>query len=144
MRILVVCHGNINRSPFAEALIRHLRPEFSVLSAGLHTHDGRRAARRARESAIRHGIDLEAHRSRQLTDNMLDTDLILYMDGANARRLEARGLMSRARCIATYAGGTRVLDPNYNLKTAPAIFDYLAECTYRFCKTVHDLAKKIE
>ncbi len=36
MRILFVCHGNAYRSPLAEALLKKLRPDLQVESAGLH------------------------------------------------------------------------------------------------------------
>jgi protein-tyrosine-phosphatase len=36
MRILFVCHGNAYRSPLAEALLKKLRPDLEVDSAGLH------------------------------------------------------------------------------------------------------------
>jgi protein-tyrosine-phosphatase len=36
MRILIVCSGNAHRSPLAEALLKKLRPDLQVDSAGLH------------------------------------------------------------------------------------------------------------
>ena len=36
MKILFVCSGNAYRSPVAEALLRKLRPEIKVDSAGIH------------------------------------------------------------------------------------------------------------
>ena len=36
MRILFLCHGNAYRSPLAEALLKKLRPDLEVDSAGLH------------------------------------------------------------------------------------------------------------
>ncbi len=36
MRILFVCHGNAYRSPLAEALLKKLRPDLEIDSAGLH------------------------------------------------------------------------------------------------------------
>jgi protein-tyrosine-phosphatase len=36
VKILVVCHGNAYRSPLAEALLKKLRPDLEVDSAGLH------------------------------------------------------------------------------------------------------------
>ena len=37
MKILFVCSGNAHRSPLAEALLKKLRPELTVDSAGIHT-----------------------------------------------------------------------------------------------------------
>jgi protein-tyrosine-phosphatase len=36
MRVLFVCTGNAHRSPLAEALLKKLRPDLEVESAGLH------------------------------------------------------------------------------------------------------------
>jgi protein-tyrosine-phosphatase len=36
MKILFVCHGNAFRSPLAEALLKKIRPDLEVDSAGLH------------------------------------------------------------------------------------------------------------
>jgi protein-tyrosine-phosphatase len=36
MKVLFVCSGNAHRSPLAEALLRKMRPDWSVDSAGLH------------------------------------------------------------------------------------------------------------
>ncbi|MBW3019598.1 low molecular weight phosphatase family protein [Candidatus Woesearchaeota archaeon] len=36
MKILFVCHGNAHRSPLAEALLKKLRPDLEIDSAGLH------------------------------------------------------------------------------------------------------------
>jgi protein-tyrosine-phosphatase len=36
VKILFVCHGNAYRSPLAEALLKKLRPDLEVDSAGLH------------------------------------------------------------------------------------------------------------
>jgi protein-tyrosine phosphatase len=36
MRVLFVCSGNAHRSPLAEALLRKVRPDWSVDSAGIH------------------------------------------------------------------------------------------------------------
>ncbi len=37
MRILFVCYGNAYRSPLAEALLKKIRPDLEVDSAGLKT-----------------------------------------------------------------------------------------------------------
>jgi protein-tyrosine phosphatase len=36
MRVLFVCSGNAHRSPLAEALLKKVRPDLQVESAGLH------------------------------------------------------------------------------------------------------------
>lgn len=118
MRVLVLCHGNVNRSPFVAGLLRRLRPDWEVSSAGLKQGCGaRRATPKARGAAERLGFSLEEHRSRSVTRaDLAEADLVLYMDGGNARRLLAEWGVS-ARCLADWSPddppATRVPDPNY-------------------------------
>jgi protein-tyrosine phosphatase len=79
--ILVICTGNINRSPFAAALLRReLSDNWEVSSAGL-TADGLEPPDRMVEAALAHDVDLRDHRSRLLSSADIDTaDLVLCMD----------------------------------------------------------------
>jgi low molecular weight protein-tyrosine phosphatase len=80
-RVLVVCIGNICRSPMAEGLIRQALPELQVSSAGLAALVGHGADPIAVEIMAGVGIDISAHRARMLTEEIArDTDLILVMD----------------------------------------------------------------
>lgn len=81
--VLVVCHGNICRSPFAAGLLaRALEPAgVQVSSAGLWG-PGRRSPAAAIEAGLRRGVDLQLHRSRLVTPALVaGADLILVMDG---------------------------------------------------------------
>jgi len=94
--VLFVCHGNILRSPmaavlFARDLAAHLRDRISVRSAGLHAVPGRQADARGREVAAELGISLEAHRTRLLTAELVESsDAIFVMDYLNEAKLLAR------------------------------------------------------
>lgn len=82
-RIIVVCTGNICRSPIGEALLRErLRGRVEdVSSAGTGALVGYPADPMAVEVAAEHGLDLSAHRARQATLPLLSQmDLILTMD----------------------------------------------------------------
>ena len=82
VRILVVCKGNICRSPFAEAYLkRHGAGHLEVESAGTYPAEGRESPAAAREAALRFGLDLAAHRSRMLTRRQVEwADLILIFE----------------------------------------------------------------
>lgn len=89
-RILMVCLGNICRSPMAKAiLIKKLNGKnitwVEVDSAGTSDyHTGNPADTRTRESGMKHGIDLSRHRARQFTPRDFDNfDLIYAMDNEN-------------------------------------------------------------
>ncbi|MCE8025751.1 MULTISPECIES: low molecular weight protein-tyrosine-phosphatase [Halomonadaceae] len=79
-RILVVCIGNICRSPVAEAMLRERLPHREFSSAGLGALVGRGVEPTARELAEAEGLDVSAHQARQLTPALLQAaDLILVM-----------------------------------------------------------------
>lgn len=98
MRVLLVCLGNICRSPTAEGILRHkleqagLADRVEVDSCGTgHWHLGKAPDRRARAAASRRGFDLSALRARQLDDDDFRRfDYMLAMDQDNLLTLEAR------------------------------------------------------
>ena len=79
--ILVVCTGNICRSPVGEAVLQSLLPEYmSVSSAGTHAVVGAPAEPEVQEF-LRREVGLEAnHTARQLTRDQADSaHLIITM-----------------------------------------------------------------
>ena len=73
LRLLMVCMGNICRSPTAEWVFRHkllvagLANVVHVASAGTHNyHPGNAADARSARHAARRGYNLSQHRARQL------------------------------------------------------------------------------
>jgi len=85
--ILVVCHGNICRSPMAAELLgRDLAPfGIAVQSAGFIGFN-RPAPAEALAAAERHSVDLSAHRSRLVTAELVRAaDLIVVMDPSQRR-----------------------------------------------------------
>ncbi|TVU89172.1 low molecular weight protein-tyrosine-phosphatase [Vreelandella titanicae] len=85
-RILVVCTGNICRSPVAEALLKQQLPDRHISSAGLGALQGEPVASFARQLAEADGLDVTNHRARQLTVTMIqEADLILVMSEGQRR-----------------------------------------------------------
>ena len=92
--ILVVCHGNICRSPYAAASLRRHAAEASlelrVESAGFFGPN-RGAPRHALDAAAARSTDLSAHRSRLVERELLDAaDLIVVMEPGQAHAVVAR------------------------------------------------------
>ena len=91
-RVLVVCHGNICRSPYGEhALLRELatrrEQRWSVESAGFVKPD-RPSPPEARLVASRRNVNLETHRSRTMTSELVsEFDLIYVMSSSQARSM---------------------------------------------------------
>lgn len=75
-RIVFICTGNTCRSPMAEMLFRaHGGEEKTGLraeSAGIFTQDGMQASGHAQTVAANRGGDLSAHKSRQITDEIVE------------------------------------------------------------------------
>ncbi len=85
--LLVLCHGNICRSPLAGALLgRELAPfGIEVQSAGFIGFN-RPSPDEAVAAARAHGVDLAGHRSRIATADMVRAaDLIVVMEQAQRR-----------------------------------------------------------
>jgi protein-tyrosine-phosphatase len=116
MRVIVVCHGNRYRSPFAAGLIRHLKHGWDVRSRGVKQPIGNhKAARPARAAAEVRGFSLENHCSKLISNTDVRwADTVLYMDGGNRRRLiEMFGEKEHFRCLASSINEERIPDPAF-------------------------------
>ncbi len=86
LRILVVCTGNLCRSPFAEHLLRRRLHELGlddieVASAGVSAVVGSPPPANVLQAAREWNLTLESHRARQVTADMVEAaDLLLTMD----------------------------------------------------------------
>jgi protein-tyrosine phosphatase len=97
VRVLMVCTGNICRSPTAEVVLRTLVQQAGlerrvhVASAGLQGyHQGEAPDRRAQRHARLRGFDLSGVRARRFIAADFDAfDWILAMDGGHLRELRA-------------------------------------------------------
>lgn len=87
-RILIVCDGNICRSPTVAAMLRELKPEKQISSAGLVGLVGQDMEPTARAVALDHGLDCGEHRARKLSSEICrDSDVILVMERHQKERL---------------------------------------------------------
>lgn len=114
--IIVVCTGNICRSPMAEALLRArlgVRAQ-RVVSAGTGALVGYPADPTAVDVAAEHGLDLSGHRAQQATLPLLASmDLILTLDQSHNDWLNRQypQLRGRVHKILKWRENADVEDP---------------------------------
>lgn len=89
MKILMVCLGNICRSPVAEGILKHKAAihsiKISVDSAGTSGwHNGSAPDERSQKNAKKNGVIISQQKSRQVTlSDFEEFDLIYAMDNSN-------------------------------------------------------------
>lgn len=121
MRILMVCLGNICRSPLAHGILKHIAAErglnWVIESAGTGDwHVGQAPDRRSVAIAKKYGVDLSTQRAQHFTDTLFDKyDKIFVMDRQNEKdvlRL-AKSDFDRAK-VSLFLEDDIVPDPYYD------------------------------
>ena len=117
-RILLVCHGNLCRSPAAELFLKRRLSDrrFEISSGGLSHREGLSSPPDFVQEARAFGLDLSPHRSRAVTFLLVEwADLILVMDRSNLNLLGDFGEagIRKATWLGTWdpAGPLEIPDP---------------------------------
>lgn len=138
MNILMVCLGNICRSPLAEGIMKTKVPaDFLIDSAGtISLHEGKHPDKRAVETAAQHGIDISEQKSRAITaadfekfDKIYCMDIDVMADVVSKARtekqrqkvslfLEVLGDHENAEVPDPYWGGTDEFEHVFQLLEA--------------------------
>ncbi len=109
-KILLVCTGNICRSPLAAALLQRALTDrgiegMDVSSAGTGAWDGAPVSEGAYLVGLERGLDLSAHRARLLTRELIEeADLVLTMARHHRARVDELGGEGRVFVLGEYAG----------------------------------------
>ena len=142
--ILVVCHGNVCRSPYLEAVLQRALPQVRVTSAGL-VGSGRAAPPESQTLAAKRGLDLSAFRSRPVARaNVSRSDLVIVMDADQASHLSRVFRMPAARIIVAgdldpLVSPTRAIrDPwGQPAEVFASSFDRLDRCAKTLVALIH-------
>lgn len=113
-RVLIVCKGNICRSPTAEVVLRTLGGQaVEVRSAGTQNwHQGKPAHLDMIAAAAARGYDLAGHRAAQVTlDDILWADDVLAADDETSLVLAERFGSEYTRRAMLYLGDRDLEDP---------------------------------
>lgn len=150
MKIMMVCLGNICRSPLAEGILQHkinkLGLDWEVASSGTAGyHVGALPDSRSMEVAQRNGVDISYQRSQQFNPSQLDEyDFILAMDIQNYEDILSYCATEKQRqkvqLIMDYGDDPNVQevpDPYYGGQDGfTNVYDMLNEATEGFLQTM--------
>ncbi|GAB4131445.1 MAG: low molecular weight protein-tyrosine-phosphatase [Acidobacteriota bacterium] len=149
LRILIVCSGNICRSPMAAALARRRLEEagfsgFCVESGGTLDLEGQPAHPHAQRAVRVRGLSLEEHRSRTLSAAQLDQAThILVMAPEHIREVLFRRPQFQDRIVKLWEFTdkprrlNRIADPlGQPYKVFAACRDDIDECLRNWIKTL--------
>lgn len=112
--VLVVCVGNICRSPVGERLLKQARPELRVESAGIAALVGHGADKDAAEVAAENGVSLNGHVSRQFTAELAaEFDLILVLEKGHRDVVaeQAPAALGKTMLFGQWLGQADIADP---------------------------------
>lgn len=113
-KILIVCVGNICRSPTAEFMLQAALPNKQVDSAGLHAMVNKDMDAQARATAESKGLVCKTHCARQLTSELgRDYDLILVMEKRHRDEIAQRfpELLAKTMLLGKWEGDKDIPDP---------------------------------
>lgn len=123
--ILVICTGNICRSPTGERLLRKIIPDMKIDSAGTYGLSGHPADVMAAEAAAAHGLSLDNHLARKLTPAMArEYDLIMVMEPEHIEQVTAIAPEVRGKTMlfGQWLGKKEIPDP---YRKSPEAFEHI-------------------
>ncbi|MBZ7055965.1 protein tyrosine phosphatase [Klebsiella quasipneumoniae] len=133
--ILVICTGNICRSPIAERLLRRMLKDKMIDSAGIGALVDSPADDAAIRVAQKHQLSLENHRGKQFTASLgRKYDLILVMEQTHLDSItriapEVRG---KTMLLGHWFGGKDIPDP---YRKSDEAFESVYQLIERSCQS---------
>ncbi len=112
--IMIVCIGNICRSPIGEVLLKDYKPELNVFSSGLGALVGKPADPKSVELMRQKNINLDDHCAQQINSVLVSSsDLILTMEKKHVDAIQAQFPESRGKVhlIGKWENDQEIPDP---------------------------------
>ena len=112
--ILIVCVGNICRSPTAERILQKKLPHINVTSAGLGALADQGIDDRAAEALCSSGYDSENHKARVLNSELVNnSDLVLVMGKGHQAAIMGRYPCASGKImlLGKWSGDLEIVDP---------------------------------
>lgn len=132
--ILVVCIGNICRSPMAEYFLKQEYPHLQIESAGIAGVVGHTADEKASLCMQRFGIDMSPHIAKKLNAELIKkADLVLVMSQNQQKHIEQTWPFAKGKTFRLgHWQGKNVADPyqhdqTFFDETCQLIQDYIAD-----------------
>jgi protein-tyrosine phosphatase len=142
--VLVVCIGNVCRSPVGEALFKKYSEQYQldlkVASAGVHALVGENPQPYSQEVASEHGLNVSSYFAEQITHEMVcEYELILVLDSV------VRGILlkkypfvaGKVSKFGRFENDRDIVDPYRKPKEAfSRMYDDIEQCTKSWLKAV--------
>ncbi|EOY9168035.1 TPA: protein tyrosine phosphatase [Raoultella ornithinolytica] len=129
--ILVICTGNICRSPIAERMLRNLLPNKKVDSAGINAMIDHPADSTAIQISEKNSLSLAGHKGVQFTSNLgRQYDLLLVMEHEHIEKIGriAPELRGKTMLLGHWTKYKEIPDPYRKSDEAFAsVFDLIKE-----------------
>ena len=141
--ILMVCEGNVCRSPLAQALLSRALPTVRVSSAGTRALVGQPADRVAIELAQEHGMDLSQHVAQELSgEHLRAADIVLAMTSAQRAWILDRFPFARGKVFRLgEQEQVDIVDPYQRSRLAFEIsFAQIRQGVTQWCEDIASLA----
>jgi protein arginine phosphatase len=129
-RVLLVCTGNTCRSPMAEAILKSLRPDWEVKSAGIMAETGTPASGHSRTTVAERRLSLDRHSSQPVREELIEwADEILVMGEGHRRALLGKYPRARdkTRLLKEAAGLSQPWDISDPVGQSLAVYQQCAE-----------------